>query len=296
MIITKLTGGLGNQMFQYALGRALSIKNNTNLLLDISELGQNDELIGDFIKRGFRLELFNINAEIASKNELEKFKLGINNTIKLHLAVLGVKDLNIYYKQITRLYDKRLHSLKANIYLDGVWPTYKNFKSIRNTLLKEFTLKEAPNNINSRMLEQIKNSNSVALHIRRTDYIFKKSASQHFIHLDNGYYSKAIEIIKEMVKNPIFYIFSDDIDWVKNEMQFSTTDIIYCDINDHDHGYEDMRLLQNCKYFIIANSTFSWWGAWLSEYKDKIVIAPKQWFQNEVKNPIDINLNEWIVL
>lgn len=297
MIITKLDGGLGNQMLQYSIGKSLAVKLNTNLKIDSSNLERDkDQLQGTFIKRSLKLQVFDIALNEASTFEKKVFKSGIYNNIKIFLASrIKIPNLNIYYKEESRLFDKRLFSLNANLYLEGYWPNHKYFDSIRPTLLRDFTLKHNPDKLNKNLLDLINNCQSVALHIRRSDYITNKDAANHFAKLSLDYYKKGIEFIKNKITNPIFFIFSDDVEWVKSNLKIKENFVI-CDVNTVDNGFDDLRLMRNCKHFIIANSTLSWWGAWLSENEDKIVIAPQQWFVDEIKNKHEILLSNWIKL
>jgi hypothetical protein len=289
MIITKLNGGLGNQMFQYAIGRALSIKQETELKLDIRELGKNTSVVGDFIKRGYKLDRYNITGEIASDQELSSFQDNIVNRCRIILSSFGFHSQPIYYKQQSKSYDANVMRIGDNVYLDGYWQNENYFSEFRNVILKDFTLRSKPNKENSKILKMINTSGSVAIHIRRTDYINNAQANKYYVHLDLSYYYNAIEFIRNKVGLPLhFFIFSDDMLWVKNTLKLD--EVTYCDINDIENAEEDLRLMQSCKYFIIANSSFSWWGAWLSTYENKIVIAPSDWFKDK-----KINANQEIV-
>lgn len=295
MIIAKLNGGLGNQMFQYAAGRAISLHRATNLLLDILSLAEKDTVKDDFYHRAYKLNHFDIKADIAGTEVLELFKNDLKNLLKIKISKFLKKDLNIYYKQDSRLYSQTVFNLSNNLYLEGHWITEKFFKKYRQNLLKDFSFKTEPNSQNLDMLNKIRNSNSVSIHIRRSDYITNKNANQHFAHLSKQYYDNAIEFIKSRVKDPTFFFFSDDVDWVRQEFK-DLDNSIFCDINNIENGHEDLRLMMNCNHFIIANSTFSWWGAWLSQNADKIVVAPNQWFADDIKNRNEIVPDNWIKL
>lgn len=297
MIITKLDGGLGNQMLQYSIGKSLATKLATNFKVDSSSLERDkDQLQGDYISRSLKLGVFNTDLTECSVEEKQKFSKGFFNTIKIFLAsYLSITNLNIYYKEKSRMFDSLLFSLKSNIYLEGYWPNHKYFDSIRPQLLKDFTLKIKLDGKNEELLNQILKSESVALHVRRSDYVTNSAAANHFASLSLGYYEKAIDYINNKVTNPIFFIFSDDVDWVKANLKMQSNFVI-CDSNSIENGYIDLELMKHCKHFIIANSTFSWWGAWLSENKDKVVIAPNQWFRDDIMNKNEIVLSNWIRL
>ena len=194
-------------------------------------------------KKLYRLGLFTVNNILYEKNEFT-----------LDTAVLNKKSL----------------------YLDGYWQTYKYFENIREILLEEFSLKEELNLENRNILNKIKSRNSISLHIRRGDYITNSHTSNVHGACSIHYYMEAIEYINRRIDSPVYFIFSDDIQWVKENLEFNN-EKVYVDINDGETAYCDLELMKNCQHNIIANSTFSWWGAWLNINKEKIVITPKKW-------------------
>lgn len=303
MIITLFGGGLGNQMFQYALGRHLSIKNNQALKLDYSRyiMTQPDAYSG---VRIFSLKNFNIAGEIASEEEISKyFKYYKYNTWTRQLQDLSNKIFpKTYYKKPyvkepdgnDRVFDPNLLAYGyKDVYIRGFWQSEKYFKDIREVLLKDFTVKTAPNLYNSDLLQDIRKNNSVSLHIRRGDVTDPKNP---FGTLPLEYYTKAIKTLmgRGITSSPHFYIFSDDIGWAKANFKLDYP-ITYVE-NKIDHDYEDMRLMNTCKYHIVANSTFSWWGAWLATNPDKIVIAPNRFMQRVNKPNYDIYPDSWILV
>ena len=283
MVLVKLKGGLGNQMFQYAIGRHLSLKNDSSLRFDISELGQHS--IHD-TKRNYELHVFNIYGKIAPKLLL----LRVNKLNKSKIF----KILNLSYKPIFQkdmYFDASVLNEKGNIILDGYWQSEEYFNDIRDVLIKDFALTIAPDNINKDMLKRINNSNSVCIHVRRGDYI-----SDNIINAVHGtcsvkYYLSAVNVIEGKVAYPEFFIFSDDPNWCKSNLKLNYP-THYVDINDVSKGYEDLRLMYNCNHFICANSSFSWWGAWLSDNSNKIICAPRKWFVG--KDEGDIVPKDWI--
>jgi len=279
LVIVKLRGGLGNQMFQYAIGRNLALKNNTMLKFDVSEL-ERDKL------RHYELEIFNISGSIASKFMMMFIRI-FNNRILSKI----LDQYYFYIKQQDRYFNEKILAEEGNIYLDGYWQSENYFKEIRNIIIRDFTIKFTPDKKNKSMLEKIKYSNSVCIHIRRGDYISNKKTSEVHGDCSLKYYHNAVKIISKKVKNPIFFIFSDDSQWVKDNLKFEYP-TIYVNINSPKKGYEDLRLMSNCKHFIIANSSFSWWGAWLSNNSNKIVCAPKRWFRSADEG--DIVPKSWI--
>jgi hypothetical protein len=265
MIISKIIGGLGNQMFQYATGRAIAHKNNDIFKLDISELANYK------LHNGYRLSHFNIDEQIAAADEIKH--LGCKNRILRKLARMGIynyKKETFYeekYRNETK-FDPKLFLYK-NLYLSGYWQNEKYFLDIRDILLKEFTLKIPVKS--DEYINTIKNSSSISLHVRRGDYLLYNE----FIGIN--YYKNAVKFISQKIKNPTFFIFSDDIKWCKENLSFIDNPIFVENTADE---LEDLELMKNAKHNIIANSSFSWWAAWLNVNKDKIVIAPKIWFKN----------------
>lgn len=279
MIVVKLQGGLGNQMFQYALGRALSLKKNTELLFDISSF-TTDPL------RTYSLSLFAIDGNIATESQIKVFKKNKRKTGKLSFFHnLFIANWKKYVSERMFHFDSEVFTVSKNAYLDGYWNTEKYFRDIRETLLTDFTLKNSLSGKNKEIADKISTSNSVSIHIRRGDYAHDiKTKTTHGL-LSSEYYTKGCDYIAKNVTDPILFIFSDDIAWVKNNLSFPFQ-ANYIDWNAENRAYEDMRLMSLCKHHIIANSTFSWWGAWLSTNPNKIVIGPKKWF-NQVKQNVD---------
>jgi len=285
LIISRLTGGLGNQMFQYAIAKSLAKKNNDTFKLDISFYPKQT-------LRKYELNLFNIKENIASDHECNQLRGKEDFLFKVFKKLGFEKRPNSYYKEKEiAIFDDNIFHLKGDIYLDGYWQNENYFKDIRNDILKNFTLKQDISKEAKNYLEQIKNSNSVSLHIRRGDYVQNIDTNKTHGICDINYYKKAIKYIRDNVSNPIFYIFSDDIKWCKENFNFLEKKIF---IDKTKSALEDLELMKNCKYNIIANSTFSWWGAWLNENKEKIVIAPKTWWS--VRPNKTIVSKNWIIL
>ena len=269
MIITKLIGGLGNQMFQYAAGRRAAYVNKTELKLDTSWFKNPDGAI----KRDYLLNVFNIEEVFATKEEINKF--------------------NVRNQGLLTLFYKKILKINNNTYLEGYWQSEKYFKDIKDIIRKEFILKNKADVANQKMIRQIKNCDSVSIHIRRGDYVFDEKTNKYHGFCDLDYYLKAVVLIAKKVKNPQFFVFSDDPIWVKQNLHLKFP-YLYVDHNTGKKDYEDMRLMSECKHNIIANSSFSWWGAWLNKNKDKIVIAPKKWFRESSINTKDLIPKSWI--
>ncbi|MDR0580024.1 MAG: alpha-1,2-fucosyltransferase [Campylobacteraceae bacterium] len=265
MIISKLIGGLGNQMFQYAIGRAVAHRNSDILKLDISGFATYK------LHNGYRLNAFNIDEKIADINEIKC--LGKKNRVLRKLAKIGILKKSTFYAEKSEnetKFDEKVFLYK-DLYLDGYWQNEKYFLDIRDMLIDEFTLKKPVGKNADEYMSIIKNTNSVSVHVRRGDYLVLNG----FIGID--YYQNTIKFISQKVQNPAFFIFSDDIKWCKENLNFIDKPIF---IENTANELEDLELMKNAKHNIIPNSSFSWWAAWLNANKDKIVIAPKIWFKD----------------
>jgi hypothetical protein len=291
MIITRLIGGLGNQMFQYAAGRRLAHHHKTDLFLDVTGFASYAAL------RKYELDHFRINAAIAPLDLLKQVSFSRKDTVRLGFQHLffGKKIIQFIKDQPPDFHEQIL-SLPDNIYLDGYWQSEKYFAGIADMIKKEFSFVYPPSEINQELLEKITDDNSVSLHIRRGDYVSNPESMETHGVLGAEYYREALNLMEKKVKDPQIFVFSDDIPWAKDNLK---TDLpVHCiDHNGMEKNYEDLRLMSNCKYHIIANSSFSWWGAWLSINPGKIVIAPEKWFsEQEMKKrkKIDVVPDNWI--
>jgi len=287
MIITKLVGGLGNQMFQYAIGRNLAKKNNTNLKLDLSFYNeqQTDS------KRNYSLKYFNILENIATEEEIKKLRRNECKNGRRHLLHnLFFANKSIYIKEKQFNFDKNVLNASNNFYLSGYWQSEKYFKNIEDIIRKEFTLKTNSKQSLEELTEKIKKSNSISLHVRRGDYANNPNTRSHHGLCPIEFYEEAIKIATEKYSDIHLFVFSDDIEWVKENLKTDSPTIFVEDNKD----YEDLILMSKCKHNIITNSSFSWWGAWLNQNPNKIVIAPKKWFNDPKTNTEDLIPKSWI--
>lgn len=291
MVITKVLGGLGNQMFQYAAGRALAEKNNTNYKLDIFAF-KNYEL-----HQGFELEkIFNCKAEYASKKEIKSI-LGWQSLPFIRKILRLRKNSNSLRKPGLIIephfnYWSEFWSSPSDSYLIGYWQSEKYFHEYESIIRKEFTFKIPLGDRNNVLAEFIKKNNAVSVHIRRGDYVSNpKTAKTHGL-CTLEYYHSAIEYIANKVNQPHFFIFSDDPQWVENNFKIGFP-CTYINHNLDENSFIDMQLMSMCSHHIVANSSFSWWGAWLGFNPKKIVIAPRQWFAKKM-NIDDLIPASWI--
>lgn len=294
MIVVKLIGGLGNQMFQYAAGRYLAHLHQTELLVDVSHL--NKEANGAYTQRRFELDVWNVNVKVATEKDIQRFNIHRSNKISRVLQrTLPILFSNVYAAESGAAYQKQFLNFPKNTYLDGFWQSERYFKPIREKLLQEFTSKVSLNSANTAWFDKIKNTESVSLHIRRGDYISHKTANAHHGVCGVEYYEKAVRIIQEKHKSIELFIFSDDLDWCRETLKFNSK-MYFVDSNQRENLHLDMVLMSYCKHNVIANSSFSWWAAWLNQYSDKIVVAPGKWFNDTSINTSDLIPQEWIKL
>ena len=279
MIITKIKGGLGNQLFQYATGRAVASLHKLPLKLDLTWFETYN------LHNGYRLDQLAIQADIAIKKEIIKMKGG-NNLLFSALRKVGLVKRKSYFKEKRSSYFDASIFKNNFIYLEGYWQNELYFSKIRDLLLRELSPRSPMNDVGCSYLKCIKNSNSVSLHVRRGDYLKLKNIGV----LDVDYYISAVEHIRKNVEKPTFYVFSDDLEWCKNSLGF-LDGCIYIDRTQGD--IEDLKLMSFCKHNIIANSSFSWWGAWLNQNPNKTVIAPKGWHLNDPGSS-NVILSDWV--
>ncbi len=306
MVIIKLIGGMGNQMFIYAIGKALAIEKKQQLYVDDSwirtfELENNSNLSA--------LQYFDEKDVLYRKRDVFRFfdirtidKI-INKSKKYNLPffsnIVDEKSFN---------YDKSIFEIRSSsVYLrSGYWQSFKYFDKYQDSIRKAFSFRKEIYTENKRYADKINScENSISIHIRRGDYDTNPTLKKLYGGICTlDYYKKSFNYISQNVDNPIFFLFSDDIPWVKRTLGEFDFNIEYIDqniestkseIGHKNNGYVDMYLMTLCKHNIIANSSFSWWGAWLNSNNEKIVIAPKKWF-NDSRDTSDLVPAQWIRL
>lgn len=291
MIIVHLTGGLGNQMFQYAFGRANTKRLGVDLALELS----NKTLR---IHNGFELgRIFNIQAKVATQADTQAV-LGLQrySVIRHSIKCLGLGNILLarYVEEPYFHFAPQMVAIPDNTYVCGYWQSEKYFREITTVIRSDFSFKQPISKQNAMLAETISPLNSVSLHVRRNDYARdqKINATHGLCSLD--YYQAAIRYIAQRVECPHFFVFSDDIAWVENNLKIEFP-CQYVGHNQEVESYNDMRLMSLCRHHIIANSSFSWWGAWLNASAGKIVVAPKRWFANQT-DVRDLFPQGWVTL
>lgn len=275
MIITQLTGGLGNQMFQYAMGRAVAEHLKVEFKLDVIVYKKHK-------KRQYSLDNFNIIAKIATPLDI------ITRKYLPWRKIIKEKRWD-FIPEALNLPDNSY----INSYLDNywyVWQSEKYFKDIENIIKKEFTLKKSLPDSSNELQDLIENSNSVSIHVRRGDYTEPKHKAI-FTSCTEEYYRRAISTISSKVDSPRFFVFSDDLEWCRTLPLPKDTVFVGSEFGLKD--YEELVIMSKCKHNIIANSSFSWWGAWLNNNASKIVISPKRWHIKTDVNEKDLIPKTW---
>lgn len=289
MIVVRLMGGLGNQLFQYAAARHLAILNNTELYLDTSFL-ENTPM--EDTVRGFELDKFNINAIVADDTLLKSF-YGSGFTKKdTWMSYVFSVGKRRKYKFNNYGFDENLLKLRGNYYIRGFYQSEKYFKEIADVISKELEIKQELISVNQTIVNEIKNKNAVSIHIRHGDYAKNLTAMDAHSLCSKDYFRKSMKYMKEQVGTDCkFYLFTDDKEWVKNEMTMEED----CELISGNTTIEDFYLMSICKHNIISNSTYSWWAAWLNKNPNKIVIMPKYWTNHLVTEDIKLKPNNWRV-
>lgn len=284
MIIVKLKGGLGNQMFQYACGLALATRHSTGFALDCSYLEDKSQL-GPRTSRDYELNVFGIENIITSSEMNQLFKLASKR---------GEQWAYKYYFQYLRdNFDDKLIHQGPNLYIEGYFQDERYFSGLEGVVREHFKFPALKSG--TRYLEMIqKSQNSVGVHVRRGDSL---SDFYREIFHENGkeYYRNAVGLILDRVESPNFFVFSaDDPQWAVS--LFEELGVAFTLVEnsfDSSLAYEDIVLMKECRHNVIGVSTFSWWGAWLNQNPDKIVISPAKWFKGTEKTPAP---DGWIML
>ncbi|MGE7752396.1 alpha-1,2-fucosyltransferase [Lysinibacillus fusiformis] len=272
MIIVQIIGGLGNQMFQYALAKKLKFKLGYTVKLDITAYDS-------YKLHNYCLDVFKLDIPVATLKEIEICK---NNNI------LDEPQFNYWDK---------IYDIQENTYIRGYWQSEKYFLDIRKDLLNDFSVRR---DLSAKTLNAIKifneKRNTVSIHIRRGDYVANPLTLKIHGICSDEYYKQAVNYFNNLFEKPFFVIFSDDINWVKENLICKLNiDNYYCiDFNDITRNYEDILLMSKCNHNIIANSSFSWWGAWLNNNEKKQVVAPKNWFNEATYNSETIVPEQWL--
>lgn len=290
MVIVKLIGGLGNQLFQYAVGLQLAMFHQTVLKLDKEPFEQ-------YKLHQYSLAPFAIKESFASPEDVA----ALTGTTKKGLILFFFKvqrKLKPYYRRTVirettlSLYDPNIFKTPRNVYLDGYWQSEKYFANIQDIIRSHFTVKLEQDSLSRQLATQIAQTQSVSLHIRRGDYVTNPRTNQVHGTVCLSYYHECVEHIAKRISSPHFFVFSDDHTWTTENLHLDYP-VTFVTHNDASRNYEDLRLMSSCKHHIIANSSFSWWGAWLNPNPNKLVFAPAKWANDPSMNTRDLLPDGW---
>jgi len=280
MIITELVGGLANQMVIYAAAKSLSEHLQVELKFDITKLNKDK-------KRSYALNHLNLETKIATQEEIDLISQKSNSWFinKVKRTIRKKCNGNAFgiYKEPAISFDSNFFSLPDNTYIKGNFINALYFSPIEKMLRHEFQIKSPLSKKTKELIKPITSGESVSIHIRRGDYANEKKTNEIHGLIPIDYYKTAIDLISNRIKSPSFYIFSDDISWVKENLP-NTQEMYFIDHTDGETAYEDLYMMSLCKHNIIANSGFSYWAAWLNSNEEKLVISPKQWFADNKLN------------
>jgi hypothetical protein len=281
MLIIKIHYGLGNQLFQYAFGRSLSLRKKIPFFLDVHFYRSQQQ--SSEHPRLYQLDQFNIKENIISDEDVSSF---INPDFwQRRSANLGCLIKPYYKRRIVYerglSFDKHMWEVEDDVYLAGYWQDLRYFADVEDVIRKDLSFKNEAVGENKEMLSRLLNVESVGIHVRRGDYLTDEKTIELAGVADLPYYNGALSFMNAKLTNPQYFVFTDDPDWVRThfdvEVQFELVTI-----NGQDKGYEDLHLLSHCRHQVISNSSFGWWGAWLNNHPGKIVVAPKVWRKNGV--------------
>jgi hypothetical protein len=281
VIIVRINGGLGNQLFQYAAAKALAVQHGTELKLDVTQFA------GDTL-RNFDLANMNVPVVQASVEEINQLKA--HNTVQRVKQRLLPTSRKTFYKEPFFHYDRSYFRLGKNVYLQGYFQSEKYFTPIQSTIRRNFNTSHLVNDSLKKLAAELQQEHSVSIHIRRGDYQNAELMNFHGI-LPAAYYQKAAAQMKEKFPAVRFFLFSDNPAAVSEEFAWLKAEVVSGTVT--KNHFEDLYLMQHCRHNIIANSSFSWWAAWLNNNPEKIVIAPKNWFANGPKDTQDLLPEGW---
>lgn len=283
-VVVGLSGGLGNQMFQYAAGRSLSFRLGVPLVLDLSWFDGQSE-------RQFALSPFRIEAV---QHLQHPWLLPRSRAMATRLSrrwlprIMGVP----VWREPHFHFSSDFASLPGPVYLEGYWQSERYFRDIRSLLLKEFALREPLPTSCAKLLEEISECDAICVHVRRGDYLSNPVAAKVHGTCSVDYYRTGVEELCQGLARPRCFIFSEDPAWVRASLAFDCP-VTVVDVNGPEDAHLDLALMAACRHFLIANSSLSWWGAWLGDHPGKKIIAPARWFLTSDKDTRDLLPESW---
>lgn len=298
MIIARLMGGLGNQMFQYALGRRLALQHGTELKVDLDWLLRESRITSDTTPHDYNLPHFRIAATAATAAEIAPLRLppvrGWRRRLRRARLALTPARRWTHAQERSLAFQPRVLRTGPHVYLEGYWQSPRYFEAVADRIRADFALAAPPDPRNAALLADIARGNAVAVHVRRGDYLSSPGAARVHGVCGLDYYAAALALIAARVPEPRFFLFSDDPDWARANLRVPgpATTVSH----NGAQPWEDIRLMRACRHFVIANSSFSWWGAWLAAPAGKIVVAPQRWALEPGLNVATRHPASWITL
>ena len=290
MVIVRLIGGLGNQMFQYAAGRSLASKRGVPLQLDRTPFEEYD-------LHRYGLDALRVQEAFADPEEIARLTGGRRRGASRMLFRAGQKMRSPEKRTVIREeqfapFNPAVLEAVGDVYLNGYWQSELYFQAIEEIIRAEFQVRTEPDAENAEMAGRIRDCASVSIHIRRGDYVSNEKTNRVHGSLGLDYYRRCVQLLAAEIGDPQFFIFSDDPAWVEEnlKLEYPTT---YVTHNDAGRNYEDLRLMSTCRHHIIANSSFSWWAAWLNDRPGRRVLAPRRWFRTLDLDTRDLYPRDW---
>lgn len=293
VVSVNLCGGLGNQLFQYAAARALAVERDADLVLDLSWF---DEVLlsANVTPRKYALSPFDLPVKLVGiGGVVRKNKSSFSDAIQRLGGRFGLKLGVKQFAEKSFRFDQEILALHPPVKLSGYFQSPRYFESVASLILEEIGLPRSLSVGSLSMLEQIRAANAVCIHVRRGDYVTNKSASEFHGVCSLDYYRRGLETVISGLKSPHAFIFSDDPQWVKDNFVIDMETTVV-EVNGPDEPHQDLWLMSACKHFVIANSSLSWWGAWLGREAGKRVIYPAQWFADPSTDTSDLFPSEWL--
>jgi hypothetical protein len=287
-VVVPLIGGLGNQMFQYAAARSVTLRTGSALKLELSWFGTDPD-------RQYALEPFAIDATTMVSEKQAAPKYDLLSRIIRRLPIARRENGLPVFREASFRYDAGIEQVCAPVFLDGYFQSEKYFFSYRDQIAADFKLRNAPLPATAAVLNQIAQSDAICVHIRRGDYVSNKAANAHHGTCSLEYYAAGLARAVEGLTQPHCFVFSDDPVWARENF-VPQIPVTFVDIHTTNQAHEDLRLMAACQSYVIANSSLSWWGAWLGSHGNKKVVAPAQWFQKRDIDTSDLVPSSWIRL
>jgi len=283
-IVASISGGLGNQMFQYAAARALALRNGARLWLDTRAVEADQQ-------RSYAMGGFAVQADIVSPNQRHHLPKRLHPRLRW-LARLSPRMPHVVERSFA--FDPAVIGLRAPVYLDGHWQSERYFLDHADSIRADYRLRQPLTPNRQALADQIAGTLAVSLHVRRGDYVSNTMANAYHGTCEPGWYRQAMDRI-EARSTPVYFVFSDDVNWARVNLDIRR-DAVFVSPSIDGRDFEDLHLMALCQHHIIANSSFSWWGAWLNPRRNKQVIAPARWFRRPVVDTSDLLPAGWTQL